>query len=321
VEGGITAAQAPYNPDFEPACRFMDKKVISVILNTNRRQDTLAALESLQQNEYPNHEIIVLDNASSDGSVEAIRSAYPLVQIIEIKQNLGYAGNNNVGIRAALQAGAEWVLVLNEDTILAPDCLSQLVRAGEQDERVGIVGPMVYHFDHPEIIQSAGGFMSAVWDSWHAGQNETDTGQFPAPRLVDWISGCAIMVRRAVIEEVGMLDERFFYYFEETEWCMRARRRGWKVLHVPLAKLWHKGVQLDYHPGPNVTYYATRNRFLMLSKHKAPLRAWVGTWLEMVRRLASWSVRPKWRARREHRNALWQGMMDFLMHRWGIRAN
>ena len=299
----------------------MDKKVISVILNTNRRQDTLAALDSLQRNDYPDHRAIVLDNASQDGSVEAIQTGYPDVQIVELKQNLGYAGNNNVGLQAALQAGADWVLVLNEDTILASDCITQMVEAGEQDERVGIVGPMVYHFDHPNIIQSAGGFMNAAWDSWHAGQNEPDTGQFPAPRLVDCISGCAIMVRRAVIEDVGMIDERFFYYFEETEWCMRARRGGWKVLHVPKAKLWHKGVQLNYQPGPNVTYYATRNRFLMAAKHKAPLRTWMGLWAEILRRLASWSLKSKWRAKREHRDALWHGILDFLRHRWGMRAN
>jgi hypothetical protein len=90
-------------------------------------------------------------------------------------------------------------------------------------------------------------------------------------------------------------------------------------MHVPGAKIWHKGVQRNYQPGPNVTYYSTRNRFLMLSKHSAPLRAWLNAWLQTFRTLLSWSLRPKWRGMLDHRNAMWQGMYDFLNHRWGIR--
>src|SRR6266498_124865 len=130
--------------------------VITVILNTNRRADTLDCLQSLTQSSYPNNRIIVLDNASSDGSVPAIRAAFPAVQIIELTENLGYAGNNNVGIKAAIAQGADWVFVLNEDTILDPTCLEQLVDVGESNEKIGIVGPMVYHHDEPTIIQSAG---------------------------------------------------------------------------------------------------------------------------------------------------------------------
>lgn len=291
--------------------------VIAVILNTNRREDTLECLASLEKNTYSTHKAIVLDNASSDGSVEAIRSAYPDVEIIQLTENLGYAGNNNVGIKAALGRGADWVFVLNEDTILAPDCLANLVEVGESDPHIGIVGPMVYHYDEPNIIQSAGGSLSRYWDSWHVAQNEPDQGQIDKPHRVDFISGCGIMVRRPVIDHVGMLDERFFYYKEETEWCLRARRRGWHIIHVPKAKLWHKGVQRDYRPKPYVTYYKTRNRFLMLAKHRAPLYVWVVTWLQTLRTLTSWTVKPKWRPMREHRNAMWCGMIDFLRRRWG----
>ena len=298
----------------------MQPLVIAVILNTNRREDTLDALDSLQRNDYPNHRDIVLDNGSRDGSVESIQSVFPRTQIIELKKNLGYAGNNNIGIQAALEQGADWVLVLNEDTILAPDCLSRLVDTSEADPRIGILGPMVYHHSDPAVIQSAGGRMGDDWQAWHLGQNEQDTGQFGAPHVVEWISGCAMMVRRALIEQVGALDERFFYYFEETEWCLRAREQGWLIMHVPQAKIWHKGVQVNYQPSPNVTYYSTRNRFLMLSKHNAPARAWAIAWLQTLRTLTSWSIRPKWRLLREHRQAMWQGTLDFLNQRWGMRG-
>lgn len=291
--------------------------LITVILNTNRRDDTLACLDSLAQSTYPNHKIIVLDNASTDGSVEAIQEKFPAVEIISLTENRGYAGNNNVGIKAALAQGADWVLVLNEDTILDPACLAQLIEVGESDSAIGIVGPLVYHFDEPNILQSAGGRLSPYWEGSHIGQNELDSGQFSSPCDVHWISGCAILVRRSVIEQVGMLDERFFYYWEETEWCLRTSRAGWRIVHVPQAKLWHKGVQRDYRPKPSVTYYSTRNRLLMLSKHDAPLMMWLVVWGQTLRTLISWTVKPQWRSMRQHRNAMWRGIMDFLRRRWG----
>ncbi len=291
--------------------------VVTVILNTNRREDTLACLASLACSSYPNHRIIVLDNASSDGSVAAIRDVYPDVRVIELSENLGYAGNNNVGIQAAIESGARWIWVLNEDTVVAPDCISRLVAAAEADPHIGIVGPLVYHHNEPDVIQSAGGRLGGSWEALHVAQNETDRGQLAGPRDVDWISGCAILVRREVVEQCGMLDARFFYYWEEVEWCLRARRAGWHIVHVAAAKLWHKGVQRDYRPKPSVAYYNTRNRLLMLAKHRAPARVWAGTLVQTTRTLVSYSVRPKWRHKRDHRDAIARGMLDFMYRRWG----
>ena len=291
--------------------------VISIILNTNRRDDTLECLRSLAEQTYPNQRAIVLDNHSTDGSVEAIRAEFPAVEIIHLQENLGYAGNNNVGIQAALVQGADWVFVLNEDTVMAADCIEQLIRVGESDPQIGILGPMVYHHDEPEIIQSAGGIITPRWEGRHLGQNEPDRGQFAAPHRVDWISGCAILLRRAAIEEAGMLDPRFFYYWEETEWCLRIGKAGWQVVHVPAAKLWHKGVQRNYRPKPSLFYYDTRNHLLLLSKHRAPLTAKTWVWFQTLRTLTSWSLRPKWRHKREARNAMWRGMLDFIRGRFG----
>jgi hypothetical protein len=152
------------------------------------------------------------------------------------------------------------------------------------------------------------------------GQNEKDCGQYDQVRAVDWISGCALLIKRQVVEQIGMLDERFFYYWEETDWCLRASEQGWRILHVPSAKIWHKGVQRDYRPSPNVTYYATRNHFLFMAKHRAPLSVWLFTILRTLRTLISWTVKPHWRTMREHRDAMWQGMLDFLWRRWGMRS-
>jgi len=291
--------------------------VISVILNTNRRDDTLACLASLQGNTYREHKAVVLDNASTDGSVDAIRTAFPQVEVVQLTANLGYAGNNNVGIRQAMKEHPEWILLLNEDTVLAPECLERMVEAGAADPRIGIIGPLVYHFDSPDVIQSAGGKLDRYWQASHIGQNQRDYGQFIQPRDVDWISGCCIVIRRQVMEQVGVLDERYFYYWEETELCIRARKHRWRIVHVPQAKLWHKGVQVDYKPGPCVTYYATRNRLLTLTKHHAPLLVRLVIWLQIFRTLVSWSIKPRWRHMRAHRDALWRGVLDFTRRRWG----
>ncbi|MCC7176505.1 MAG: glycosyltransferase family 2 protein [Bryobacterales bacterium] len=291
--------------------------VVSVVLNSNRCPDTLQCLESLSASSYRTQRAIVLDNASTDGSVERIRARFPAVEIIELTENRGYAGNNNVGIAAALARGADWIFVLNEDVVFDQDCLERLVEIGESDPTIGVLGPMVYHHDEPGVIQSAGGALGPHWESVHLGVNETDTGQFRDPHPVRWISGCGILVRRAVVEQVGGIDERYFLYWEETEWCLRAARAGWRIVHVPKAKLWHKGVQRNYRPAPYVTYYSTRNRFLTLAKHGAPLRVWLGACLQVARTVVSWTVRPKWRSMRAHRHAMCRGCTDFLLRRWG----
>ena len=291
--------------------------VISIILNTNRRDDTLECLRSLAQQSYSNHRPIVLDNHSTDGSVEAIQAEFPAVEIIPIVENLGYAGNNNVGIQAALDQQADWVFVLNEDTIMAPDCLEKMVRVGSSDPQIGILGPMVYHHDEPEIIQTAGGLITKYWGGIHLAENEQDINQYHAPHQVDWISGCAILLRRAAIEQVGMLDTRFFYYWEETEWCVRTGKAGWKIVHVPAAKLWHKGVQRNYQPKPSLMYYDTRNHLLFLYKHQAPFTAKAYTWFQIFRTLTSWTIRPKWKEKKAHRDAIWRGLVDFQRKHFG----
>ena len=291
--------------------------IFIVILNTNRCDDTLACLVSLAKSTYRNFKVIVLDNQSTDGSVDRIRVTFPDVRIIGLTENLGYAGNNNVGVELAIKQGADWVLVLNEDTVLDLDCLTRLVEKGESDPAIGIVGPMVYHYNEPDVIQSAGGMLGNYWESKHLGQNEVDCGQFHSSHRVDWISGCAILVRRNVIEQVGMLDKDYFIYWEETEWCIRATRGGWQIFQVPEAKIWHKGVNRDYQPKPSVTYYTTRNRLLTFAKHGAPMIAWLYTFLQIFRTLMSWSLRPRWRSKRDHRNAMRKGLIDFFQRRWG----
>jgi GT2 family glycosyltransferase len=257
--------------------------------------------------------------APFDLSTHLFEPPLPAVRIVTLPGNLGYAGNNNAGINLALEEPVDWVFVLNNDTVLAPTCLEELVRVGQTDPAIGMVGPMVFHYDEAATIQSAGGVLDDRWTDYHLGRNEVDKGQFPAVHEVDWLSGCALMVRRVVIEAIGTFDERLFMYWEEVDWCLRARQSGWKLVNVPQAKLWHKGSPRHYKPPAWVTYYSVRNLLLLLQKHHPPLQTRVYRWVQVLRTLISWTVRPKWRTMREHRDAMWQAICDFMFHRWGMR--
>jgi hypothetical protein len=240
------------------------------------------------------------------------------VQVISLPENRGYAGNNNIGIRAALERGADWIFLLNEDVVLDPCCLSRLVETGESDPVNGILGPLVCRDDQPHRIQSAGAMLNGKWEIVHLARDEVDRCQFQQPHEVDYVTGCAILFRRQVVERVGLLDERFFLYWEETDLCLRARKAGWRIVNVPQARVWHKGAAQEYHPSPQVVYFMTRNRFLVMSKHNAPAAAWLFVWTQTLKSLLSSTLKHREEDTiGEHRRAILRGVMDFLLQRWG----
>jgi len=294
-------------------------RVAVIVLNWNGRDDTFACLESLRQLNHPNYEIIVVDNGSTDGSVEAVQASFPDVTILETGANLGFAEGNNVGLRHALTHGADYVLLLNNDTEVAPDFISLLVDAIEATPQAGVAGPTIYYFDRPATIWSAGGAID--WrrgDSRMMGLDEVDEGQYNAIREVGFVTGCALLTRREVIENVGMLDPRFFLYYEEIEWCVRAAHAGYKILHVPQARVWHKIAPARQAASPHIHYYMTRNRMLFLRSTHAGPRAWLHTLLaEYLRTLVSWTVRLRWRGQRAQRRAMVQAIVDFYHGRFG----
>ena len=297
-------------------------KVGIVILNWNGLEDTSACLASLAAVDYPEVEVVVVDNGSTDGSPDHIRERFPEVMVLETGRNLGYAGGNNVGVRYALDRSADYVLLLNNDTEVAPDSLRRLVEAVEADPRAGVAGPTIYYHDRPELIWSAGGAIDWRRGSTRmVGLDEPDRGQFGVtPREVDFVTGCAMLIRREVLERVGLLDERFFLYYEEVEWCVRARRAGYRILHVPAARIWHKIPSDGRESSPSVHYYMARNRLLFLRTAGAGWRAWAHTLLgEYLRRTLSWTLRPRWRGKRAYRDEMIRGVADFLRGRWGMR--
>jgi len=218
-------------------------KVSIIILNWNGKDDTIECLESLRKITYPNYDVVVVDNDSKGDDVKVLREMFgEYIHIIENNKNYEFAEGNNIGMRWALKKGIDYVLLLNNDIIVDPEFLSEMVKVAENDQQIGMVGPKIYFYDNPDKIWFAGGNIS-MWrcKTWHTGKGEIDDGQYDSLQEVDYITGCALLVKREVIEKIGMLDPDYLSYYEDTDWCIRAKQHGYKIVYVPTAKLWHKG--------------------------------------------------------------------------------
>lgn len=290
------------------------------MLNWNRPQYILPCLDSLSGMDGLPYRVIVVDNGSTDGSPTLIRERFPDVILIENGRNLGFAEGNNVGIRYALQSGSDYVLLLNDDTEVDPHFLRSLIEVAESDDAIGVVGPKICYYDEPQKIWSGGAIIDELGRSHELrhNENEMDDGRHDVVEEVDLVSGCAILVKASVIEEIGLLDPRFFAYFEETDWCARARKAGFKIVYVPQARIWHKIRPEVRGQSPQYVYLMTRNRLLFLSKSGAsPITVWFVILAEYLRTILSWSLRPRHRENRHLRGVMLKGIYDFLRGEFG----
>jgi len=243
-------------------------RVAILVLTFNNYADTRECIESLQASTYTDHEVIVVDNGSTDGSLDRLEDEFPGGMFVRIGDNLGYAGGNNRGIEFALERGAELVWILNNDTIVDRDALSRLVAAAREFPWAGIIGSKVYYHGDKERLFFAGGSVGKwTGESRHIGYGEIDRGQYDRSRAVDYINGCNLLIRRACIEEIGLLDEEYFLYYEETDWAVRARRAGWDVLFIPTPGVWHKIEAGSGWVSSTTAYYLTRNRLYFMRKN------------------------------------------------------
>ncbi len=291
--------------------------VFAVVLNWNNAPDTINCVTSLRQLKYPDCQVLVVDNGSQDNSVTQIRQRFPEVPILELQENLGYAGGNNRGIEHALNQGCDYVWLLNDDVTVASGALSALMAVALDEPRAGFLGPKVYMREDPQRILSAGGKFSNDWHPEHRGMGELDEGQLDRIADVDFLSGCALLVRRRLVEEVGGLDNDFFAYCEDVEWCYRAKTAGFKLLYVPEATVWHPDTRLRDANSPLVTYYISRNHLLFLAKHRLGTGTVFRSLAVNLLRIMNWSIRPKWRHKRHQRDVLLWAMLDFSRGRIG----
>jgi GT2 family glycosyltransferase len=242
-------------------------RVYIVILNWNGKDDTCQCLTSLEKLTYPSVEILLVDNGSTDGSQEFLRDRFPAIRLIETKVNLGYAGGNNVGIEIALREGADFVFVLNNDTIVDPGIIEAFL-AGFSDERVGILGGKILRMEDPKRLDHLGGhWNSKKIDFDYVGYNALDGDEWSYSREFEYVCGAALMIQRDVFEKIGLFDPRYFLFWEEADFCFRARRGGFAVKNCPQAQVWHK-ISASFTGGkPHAAYFLWRNRLLWIERN------------------------------------------------------
>lgn len=239
-------------------------RVCIILLNYNRCQDTIECLNSLKQCVYDSYHILVVDNASTDQSAEKLRREFPDLEIVSTGRNLGYTGGINFGIRHALQSQFEYILILNNDTLVTPDFLSHLAAAMEQHPNAAAAGGTIYcEHDRTKIWYGGGRLVPwrglAVHDHRGANLIPTSLGDM---RKVSFITGCLILLRVSLLEEIGWEDERFFMYLDDIELSARILSKGYDLLYIPQAIIYHK--VLGEEEIAFKVYYGARNRLLLI---------------------------------------------------------
>lgn len=248
--------------------------VAIILLNWNGYNDTYECLKSLESLDCNDFHVFLVDNASTDGSyqrlVEDNQSGQFRVKVtcIQSGANLGCAGGNNVGIKAAYEQGYEYFWMLNNDTYVDRKALSALMDVIEADDQIGIVGSKIYFAD-TKLLWFAGGEVNPyAGTSRNIGINEEDRGQYDELSEVDFIVGCSMLFRRELIKEIGFLEEDYFIYYEDTDWNVRAKKHGWKIMYVPKSIIYHKESSSTKSDdlSPYYAYYLIRNGYLMASR-------------------------------------------------------
>ncbi len=294
----------------------MPPKVSIILVNLNQERHTRECIQSLQKLSYPTVEIILIDNGSIDGSGARIHEEFPSVLYKRLETNTGFAGGNNVGIQAALAHGAEYVMLLNNDTVVDPGCIQPLVDFDLANPDIGTQCGKIYFFSEANKIWFAGGSYSVERaSSRHPGMHEPDNGQYDKVDETDFATGCMMFIRRSVLEKVGLLDDSLFAYFEDTDWCLRARKLGYRIIYNPRSKIWHKISVTSKIDSPAYLYLLMRNKILMVRKHGRP-----GLWPVYLPYFVYFYSRHILRMALKHRSALGTraiitGLVDGLSHR------
>ncbi len=242
-------------------------RVVIVVLHWRGLFDTIECIESLRSIRYPNWDLVlVLNGASEADSSRLITEVPPSSRIIRLPQNQGFARGSNLGITMAVtELNADYVLLLNNDTVVEPDFLGFLVARAESDSQVGVVGAKTYYFGSWRLQFTIGNIDLWRGRLYHLGDGEEDIGQFDQPSLSGYVQGSCLLIRASLLDCVGLLDEAFFAYWEETDFCLRVRSNGFRVFYEPRAVVWHKTARSS--ASTTKLYYLLRNNIYFARKH------------------------------------------------------
>lgn len=244
----------------------MPARIGVILVSWNSRHDVLTCLMHLRRQTYPAVRVLVVDNASTDGTAPAIIRNFPEVLLLPLDENCGFARAANLGIARALQDGAEYVLLLNADTTVEPTFVARMVEALGAHPQLGIISPKIYLATHPDQVWAVGGVMRP--SGLHVyGIATVDGGQFDQVQL-DFVFGCAMLIRTEVLQQIGMLDEGFFVFFEDIDLCIRARSAGWDIGVARDIRILHAGSGSTRNQPYLREFYLARSRAQFLSKYR-----------------------------------------------------
>lgn len=218
------------------------KSLAVIILNMNGCDVLTDCLDTIRKSHYTDFFTIVVDNASTDNTVETLQRDYPEVDVISLPENLGFTGGNNKGMERALERGASALLLLNNDTILDEDCLGEMMRGLESSPDIGAVTPKIYFHTHPDFIWCAGGTYS-LWTGiarHHGLRKSKDDPRYSKEEDVGFATGCALCVKREVADKIGLLDDDLFIYNEDGDYSLRIRAAGYRIRYIPSSVMWHR---------------------------------------------------------------------------------
>ena len=254
-------------------------KIGVAILNWNGYDDTAQCLLSLRNSEARPAIVLVFDNGSTDGSAARLRAEFPEIDLVLGETNLGFAEGNNRAVQRLLDAGMEYIWILNNDTKVEPDCLGALVRVLAEDPAVGAASAKIWFMDDNKPLCYAGAaFERWTFNTWFRGLREPDVGQYDVAEDADVFSGCCMLIRADVVRRIGLFNRAFFAYAEDIDWSLRAREAGIRQRYEPRATLWHKmygsstrdGTRNIPKSSPRVEYLLARNRFILVRLHTRP---------------------------------------------------
>jgi GT2 family glycosyltransferase len=287
-----------------------------VIVNHDLKDSLRETLESFRKVNYPAVQIVVSDNASTDGSQEMVRRLFPEVHLLAHETELGYARAASLGM-AYLADKTKYIFSTTNDVLVDPDILSVLVDYAEQHSNAGVLGTKIYFFDRPDVLWHAGGRIHPLHGhSYHFGWERKDAPRYSQIRECDFVTGCGFLLRSEVLRKIGYFKEDLVFYSEDAELCYRFREAGCKVMYIPAAKMWHKTGTTLAKNRPVQLRYSTRNSLYLLQRHKVglhPLTLWSHLLIVSPIKMVLFALMGKWR----NSTGIFKGIRDWRNGRFG----
>lgn len=291
-----------------------------VIVNWNSFEVTANCLNSLRKVNYKHYEVIVVDNGSKDDSVDQFKKHFPEVTLLRNDENRGFTGGNNTGIQYALDKEKELIMLLNNDTIVTRNFADVLINQIKHDSSIGAIQPKILYNQERNVVWNAGGKFNSFFSlSKPVGLDQLDKGQFDEATDIDWITGCCFLVRSSVVKQIGLLDDKFFIYYEDSDWSFKISNLGLRLRYEPAAIIYHEvGMSNHNRKGHNegnispfTHYQVVRNHLFMVRRYAKGLNL-IGSWLNQFFKICSYLVYFLVRRRFKKFKAVWNGLLDGL---------